>query len=273
MPVPEDAGRLPHEPVTDVDAWERAPSAGPEMVKPFVHEGLNSKTMYFSISAIQSRMEIQRPDVLDLDYTRTMMGFLLFKPRPSALAMIGLGGGSLAKFCHRHLPGGAITVVEINPHVIELREAFKVPPDSARFRVLAADGARFVAETPERFDVLMVDAFDAEGMPAALGTSRFYDDCRDVLRPDGLMVVNLHSTHPNFPVYLERIRGSFGAAVLCLDEPGGSNSVVFACKGDLLERGAIGPVRCPPSLIGEAWEQLRPVFSRIAQRLRRDAAG
>ena len=271
--MPEDASPQPHEPMTDVSAWELAPSAGPEMVKPFIHEGLNSKTMYFSISAIQSRMEIQRPDVLDLEYTRTMMGFLLFNPRPSALAMIGLGGGSLAKFCHRHLPDSAITVVEINPHVIELREAFKVPPDSARFKVLAADGVRFVADTPERFDVLMVDAFDAEGMPAALGTPRFYDDCRDVLRPDGLMVVNLHSGHPHFPVYLERIRASFGAAVLCMEEPGGSNGVVFACKGDLLERGALGPVRCPRSLTGEAWEQLRPVFSRIAQRLRRDGAG
>jgi spermidine synthase len=247
---------------------ERARSAAPEPVKPFIHEGLDSKTMYFSVSAIQSRMDILRPDALVLEYTCTMMGFLIFKPRPARMAMIGLGGGSLAKFCHRHLPATDITVVEINPHVIALREAFRVPPEGPRFRVVADDGARFVGEASGRFDVLVVDAFDAEGMPAALGSARFYDNCLDLLSPGGLMVVNLHAGHPHFQVYLARIRGSFGQGVLCVEEADGCNSVVFAGKGDdVLKRVGHGGVRRPPSLSDEAWKQLQPAFSRIVRRL------
>lgn len=233
-------------------------------VKPYVHEGLDSKSMHFSICEIQSRMQILRPDVLELEYTRTMMGVLMFAPEPERIAMIGLGGGSLAKFCRRHVPQASMRVVEINPHVIALREAFSVPPDDARFQVVEADGARFVRETDERFDVLLVDAFDAQGMPAALGSRRFYDDCLDVLQPGGLMVVNLHAAHPHFLVYLDRIRRSFGENVLRVDDKDGSNSVIFACKGDRLQRAVAGPLRRPAALGADAWEQLQGAFSRVA---------
>ena len=232
-------------------------------VKPYVHEGLDSKSMHFSICEIQSRMQILRPDVLELEYTRTMMGFLMFAPEPGRLLMIGLGGGSLAKFCRRHLPEASMRVVEINPHVIALRDAFSVPPDDARFQVTLADGARFVRETDDRFDVLMVDAFDSQGMPAALGSRRFYDDCLDVLQPGGLMVVNLHAGHPHFLVYLDRIRRSFGENVLRVDDKDGSNSVIFACKGDRLQRAVGGPLRRPAALGADAWEQLQGAFSRV----------
>jgi len=66
-------------------------------VRPFVYEDLTTKALHFSISEIQSRMDVRNPYALDLEYTQTMMGFLLFLPEPRRIAMIGLGGGSLAK--------------------------------------------------------------------------------------------------------------------------------------------------------------------------------
>ena len=247
---------------------ERRPEDDPaqdEHVRPYVREELDARSLHFSISEIQSRMQILRPDVLELEYTRTMMAFLLFNPEPERIAMIGLGGGSLAKFCHRHLPLASLVVVEINPHVIALRDAFQVPPDDARFEVIADDGARFVSATESRFDVLMVDAFDAQGMPAALGSRRFYDDCLDVLQPGGLMAVNLHAGHPHFPVYLDRIRRSFGDGVLRVDDRDGSNSVIFARKGERIQRLGSGRVRRPATLAPEPWEQLRGAFARVAK--------
>ena len=238
-------------------------------VKPYVHDTLDTRSLHFSLTEIQSRMQLLRPDALDLEYTRTMMGWLLFKPQPERIAMIGLGGGSLAKFCHRHLPQAAIVAVEINPHVIALRDAFQVPPDSARFQIVEADGGHFVRDTGQRFDVLMVDAFDAQGMPAALGSRRFYDDCLDVLQPAGLLVVNLHAGHRHCPIYIERIRRSFGANVLRVDDRDGSNSVVFASKGAPLRRAASGPLRRPVTLVAEPWKQLQGAFARVASAMDR----
>jgi len=232
-------------------------------LRPFVREELDCQSLHFSDSAIQSRMQLRQPDALALEYTRLMMGLLLFDAEPAHLLMIGLGGGSIAKFCHRHLPRTRLTVVEINPHVIALRERFQVPADSARFQVVQDDGAHFVANTPTRFDVLMVDAFDAERMPEALGTRRFYDDCADVLQPTGLLVVNLHATNPHFPVYLDRVRGSFGPHVLRVDDHDGTNSVVFARRGL-----ALAPHR--PDTPAAA--SLRDAFARVAHAQRTQRA-
>jgi spermidine synthase len=228
-------------------------------LRPFVREELDAQSMHFSDSAIQSRMQLRQPDALVLDYTRTMMGFLMFEPAPERVAMIGLGGGSIAKFCRRHLPDTALTAVEINPHVIALRERFQVPPDGPRFQVLQDDGAHFVATTQERFDVLLIDAFDADGLPESLATRRFYDDCHDVLQPGGLLVANLHASHPHVPVYLDRLGAALGGPLLRVDDRDGTNSVVFARRRGQALRPAAR--HAPP------FADLRDAFSRIAQAL------
>jgi spermidine synthase len=235
--------------------------------KPFVYESLRSKALHFSISEIQSRMQLRDPDALDLEYTRTMMGFLLFNPQPDSIAMIGLGGGSLAKFCHRYLPRSRIQVVEINPHVIALRDEFHVPPDSERFSVVRGDGAYFVRHRPNRVDVLLVDGYDRHGQPAHLSSQRFYDDCFAMLQPAGIMVVNLHYGHPHRDIHVDRIRRSFADSVLVVDDGELTNSIVFACKGDALDKHR-GLVRRPTNLEAPAAEQLNAAFALITSALK-----
>ena len=61
--------------------------------QPIVHETALSKSMVFSDIDIQSRMSVARPDELQFEYTRLMMGVLLFQPQPKRGLMVGLGGG------------------------------------------------------------------------------------------------------------------------------------------------------------------------------------
>lgn len=232
-----------------------------EHVRPFVYDDAKTKSLHFSICELQSRMRTDRPDALDVEYTRTMMGFLLFNDRPRSMAMIGLGGGSLAKFCHRHLPETRITVVEINPHVIALREEFHVPGDDRRFRVLQGDGADFVRHAPQRFEVLLVDGFDYSGQPARLSSQRFYDDCYQALAPDGMMVVNLHADHPDLQLFIGRIERSFGASVFTVKVTREGNVIVFASRASL-------QVRFPETLGPDAWKQLRPTFTQVTASMR-----
>lgn len=242
--------------------------ASAQFAKPFVYEELNSKALHFSISEIQSRMQIQDPFALDLEYTRTMMGFLLFNPEPTSIAMIGLGGGSLAKFCHRFLPRTRIQVIEINPHVIALRNEFHVPADDERFTVVQDDGARYVRSRATRPDVLMVDGFDTQGLPARLSSQRFYDNCAAMLQPGGTMVANLHFGQSNHDKVLERISRSFMDAVLVVDDGELSNSIVFACKGHTFAQFSPGVIRRPKNLDPAAESQLLAAFSRVAAALK-----
>jgi len=238
---------------------------------PFVRDGLSSRSLYFSMEDVQSRMQLLRPDALDLSYTRTMMGFLMFVPVPRRLAMVGLGGGSIAKFCRRHLPRTRIDVIEINPRVIALRDQFQVPRDDARFRVIEADAAIFMADVPSRYDVLLLDGFGARGLPRALATQRFYDDCVDALAPGGLLVANLHTAAPDCAACVDRIDRSAGGGALVVRDHERVNSIVFARKGGALG-GPHAAVARPKGLDKAAWDQLSGVFQRIAAVLASRAA-
>jgi spermidine synthase len=144
--------------------------------------------------------------------------------------MIGLAGGSMAKWCHRYLPRTDITAVEINPHVIALRDRFYIPPDDQRFRVLCENGADYVARVTEETDVLIVDGFDINGQPPELCSQGFYDECYRSLTPSGLMVVNLCGWEGD--VNISRIGKSFRDQIFVEITEDGNNKVVFACKAE-----------------------------------------
>lgn len=131
--------------------------------RPYVVDDGKRRFLHFNERLIQSAMRLAAPNELDLRYTQKMMSFLLFRSRPRRLVLIGLGGGSLVKFCHHRLPATQLTVLENNPDVIALRDAFLVPPDSATLTVREADGAEYLRQTEKGIDVLLVDAFDATG--------------------------------------------------------------------------------------------------------------
>ncbi len=185
----------------------------------------------FTPGLIQSEMRLSQPDRLVLRYARAMMGFVLFQPRPRHIVMVGLGGGSLLKFCHRHLPGCRITVLESRADVIALREQFLIPPDDARLRVVRADAVAFLAAAaPDEADVILLDGFDAAGAPPALGSALFYDDCRRVLRPGGVLVTNMLCYDARYRAMLARLGRAYGGRLCQLDGVAGNNRIVFALK-------------------------------------------
>ncbi len=217
--------------VSRAGARAEAEREAPGQRTPIVRRGLLHTSLQFTHTEAQSRMWTFRPQALLIGYTRSMMGFVHFVPDPERIAMVGLGGGSLAKYCHRHLPTTRIDVVEINPQVIALRRTFRVPADDHRFRVHLDDGALFVRRHRRRYDVLLVDGYDETGIPAPLASQRFYNDCHAALVEGGVLVVNLFCADADR--HLQRIRKVFGNAVRSVPEPGMSNQVVFAWVGRL----------------------------------------
>lgn len=220
------------------DPVRRGPPLAP--LPPLVCTRGDVRTLQFSPGDVQSEMRLSRPDALVLAYARAMMCFALFVPRPRHILMVGLGGGSLAKFCHRHFPDAAISVVELRADVIALREQFCVPPDDARFKVIHADATAYIAALRDSVDVLVVDGFDAAGLPPALGSSRFYAHCRRALRNGGVLTANIFSYDPLYPAMLGRLQLMFGGQVCWLDKVAGNNRILFAVKAPFLPDHAPG---------------------------------
>lgn len=239
--------------------------------KPFLLERDGVRYLYFSLRFIQSAMRLDEPDLLDLLYTQKMMAFLLFNPRPRSLVLLGLGGGSLAKFCYRHLPETRIVTLELNPHVIALRDEFLVPPDDHRFSVIHGDGAQYVAEAEGRSDVMLVDAFDEVGVAPSLSDGTFFAQVHRHLSDDGVLVMNLAGDKTASAAIVEQIHQHFGEQVIAISVRDDANYVVFAFKRPGFEpnwkwlRGTAAPEL--RARIGLDFEQIARQLER-GQRLR-----
>lgn len=230
--------------------------------RPYVMEDALSRSLHFASYETQSRMWLSDPTGLALDYTQTMMGFLLFQPQPQRIAMIGLGGGSLAKFCYRHLPDARIEVVEINPHVIALREQFLVPADDQRLSIREGDGADFIRGFHAQLDVVLVDGYDRNGISSRVCSQVFYDDCRDSLRPGGLIAVNLSAAHSYYDTFIERIEQSFGKRHLVVRDYEKRNDIVFAWLDEVPQQALHAEGR-PDEISADAWSALATAMSRV----------
>jgi spermidine synthase len=208
------------------------------------------RTLHVGGEAIQSTMRLSDPWALALDYTRCMMAFLLFHAEPRQALMIGLGGGSLAKFFYRNLRKTAVRVVELDERVIAAaRTQFALPPDDARLTVEVGDGAE--ALSPECCDVLVVDAYHDEVHVQELASAEFYDAAFLALAEQGVMVVNFMDDDKLFDVYLKRMEAAFGGRVLAMKALYDPNILVFALKG------------LPPRI---EWETLRARAGRLEAR-------
>ena len=107
------------------------------------------------------------------------------------VCIIGGGDGGMLREALRH-PVDRITMVEIDDSVVELSKTW-LPGicagafDDPRANLVIADGARFMAATGQRFDVIIVDSTDPMGPGEVLFTSAFYGDCKARLNPGGVM--------------------------------------------------------------------------------------
>ncbi len=196
-----------------------------------VSEQNGIRSLHLGTVTIQSSMKVKSPFELELAYTRGMMGFLLFSDKVKNVLTIGLGGGSVPKYIWQNCPEISQTIIEINPQIINIaRSHFYVPDNDERLNVIEGDGIAYLAENRASADVLMIDAFDAHGIPPDFCSQEFFDSCESALNNEGIFAINLWGSDKNFDIYLQRIEQSFEIKVLMLPTGKPGNIVVFGFK-------------------------------------------
>jgi len=230
-PFDEQRGRvLMLEPAWAKASELRARLLDESYTKPFVTDDGERRYLHFSAHLIQSSMRLDQPNALDLRYTQKMMSFLLFNPRPRRIVLIGLGGGSLIKYCYYRLPATQLTAVELDPDVIALRDAFHLPADDARLQVLEADGADYLAETEKGIDVLLVDAFDKIGFAPSLANREFFEQARAKLSGSGVLVINLAGEKETYEGLIGEAMAMFDDQVIVVPVREDDNHLLLAFK-------------------------------------------
>ena len=240
-------------------------TAEPALIgQPFILDFGGTRNLFFTIDAVQSSMRVDDPNALVAPYTRKMMAFLLFRPAPRHVLMLGLGGGSLAKFCYRHLPRTRVSVVEISAEVIALRDQFAIPRDDERFEIIHDDGAAFLAKSSMTPDVVLIDAFDAAGVSPSLASPDFYEQVRRCMTPDGVLVVNLSGLRSRYATHVQGVRAAFPGLIRLVPVEDEDNVLLFAFG----RRHA----QAPPDFLQRRAHYLERVlgleFSRYLERLR-----
>lgn len=140
----------------------------------------------------QSVLDLDRPHELAAPYMRLMMLGMLHATAQARVALIGLGAGNMAVYLLRTFPQAQLHAVDIDRHAVELgMRHFGLAPDP-RLRVTIDDGRQWLQASGERFDVVMLDAYDDRSIPPALMDEGFFALVAARLAPGGVAVQNVY---------------------------------------------------------------------------------
>jgi len=205
-----------------------------EVVDDAVH-----RSLHFGSEPRQSSMLLRDPLYLALAYTRAMACALLFNDAPQRVLLIGLGGGSLAKFLLHHFPQCHIDAVDAREKVAEVAHShFKLPQDP-RLTIHIDDGGRFVRNLSgtdgEAYDLIFIDAFLGNGIARTVCGISFFDACRGLLSDRGIFSMNLwNGDFITAREMREDIAQSFDDNLLQIPVEGKDNTVALAAHGQPL---------------------------------------
>jgi spermidine synthase len=158
-----------------------------------VREGPEKRTLHFD-RTLQGSMDLEDPLKGAIPYVYHVHHAFIIAPEIRSVLVIGLGSASIPRHILHYYPETKVTVVEIDPVVVEVaRNHFKLSED-ARLRVEIVDGRVFIKRTQERYDLIVVDAFGANRygltIPPHLTTREFLEEVKGKLTPQGLLAYN-----------------------------------------------------------------------------------
>ena len=170
------------------------------------------RSLHFGSEPKQSSMDLNDPLRLALSYTRAMLSALLFNPAPQRVLLLGLGGGSLAKFVLHHFPACRLDAVEYRESVYQAARGYFHLPDDPRLSVHFADAADFIRQADaghSGYDLILLDAFTADGVAQGTCGLSFFEASRTRLAEAGVLAANLWSGDT---IKLDDVLGDLGDA-------------------------------------------------------------
>jgi len=197
----------------------------------------NQRALYFvgegESNVVETLIDLRQPHVLQHAYSQAVMASFLYRQHASTCLLIGLGGGALVRFINHSFSEVRLDVVEIDPAVVTVARNFFGVAAGPRTRIFVADGRDYLERTPERYDLILIDAHlypsdktDSTGHPLSLKSEDFYRSIHQRLNPGGVVMFNVIAGR-DAGGYLDSIRSAFAAIDIYRPQRTG-NVLVFA---------------------------------------------
>jgi len=155
-----------------------------------VTEADNIRHLRFDASN-QSAIDLRDGYTSTIVYPNYMDLAFAVKPGAKRVLVLGLGGGAITKRWWRDYPQLTIDSVEIDPAVIDVSRRYFGLPEDARLRVVNQDARRFVQESKDTYDIVIVDCYYIDALPFHLTTQEFFSEVKKRMAPDGVLAYNI----------------------------------------------------------------------------------
>jgi len=210
----------------------------------FVGDYGDTRYLMFTEKLLQSGMNKRDPNAHIFNYTHLIdEASAYYKPEAKDILLIGLGGGSIPKALHVGREDISFDAVEIDPAVIRVAYDYFDMPKLPNFRTFAMDGRMFLQGAEREYDVAILDAYNSLFIPHHLTTEEFFDELAAVVRPEGIVLINVISNPDGnyskfFKSLLRTAQTGFSEWRLFLAEeanPDGLNNLVLVLSRKALD--------------------------------------
>jgi spermidine synthase len=197
-----------------------------------------------------------------LSYARGAAAAWILRPEVRRVLVLGLGSGAIGTHLTRAFPEVEVDYVEIDPAVPELARDLLGFRESPRLRVVVDDARRFVARTPETWDLVYCDTYIGQSVPFHLATREFFAEAKRRVAPGGVLALNLAGTlkHPFVRALVRTVRSTFDQAVV-IRPPDSANLLLLAT--DDAEAARPAAWRAAAAAL-DAGRRHEPSFERLA---------
>ena len=189
-----------------------------------------------------------------------VLGFTAFDRTPRRVAVLGNAAGTTSRAYEQFFPRTRVDGVEIDSELSDIGRRY-FDENNPRLHLYHEDARPFIRRIDARYDVITVDAYRQPYIPFYLTTVEFFEEVRDRLAPDGVLVLN--AGHPKGEDAFERVlSATIGEAFpyVMRDPVKPTNTLIFASRSPLSARRLLANLERLP-------DALRPTAAGTAGRI------
>jgi len=209
------------------------------------------RCMRFTITDVsgqnQSCRFLDDHDNLVFPYAKMVLSSLMVQDNPKRILILGLGGGTLVHTFNLLFPAAEIVIVEIDEAVVRVARDYFDFQENAMNKVETADGRVYVKRAGlrgEKFDLVILDAFNGEYIPEHLMSSEFLEEVKLLLPEHGMVVANTFSSSQLYDAESATYAAVFGD-FFNIRQFGTGNRVIIASMQPLPEPAALAARAIP----------------------------
>lgn len=201
-----------------------------------------STNVLFGVQSIMKKDDSLTGMYYDYALAAPVMAALSQKEDANIL-VLGMGTGTFARQCRQYFGDVSIEGVEIDQKITDLAETYF--DLSSDITVTTYDGRAYLNAIDEKYDVIMVDAYQDITIPFQMSSLEFFTLVKEHLKEDGIMVVNMNmhtEKEGNINQYLSDTIANVFNSVVTVNVTGSTNRELFATVNPNVITGFAGEI-------------------------------